>query len=88
MSTLTEHLVTLADVFGAHANISHWAVSMRVTSHGSRTGNGDLIDRLRNGADVWTATYEELMRQFSAIWPSDLEWPPAIPRPTPSKDAA
>lgn len=88
MSTLTEHLITLADAFGAHENISHWAVSMRVTGHGTRAGKGDLIDRLRKGADVRTGTYEDLMRQFSAIWPADLEWPPTIPRPTLKKDAA
>ena len=82
MSTYTDHLITLADAYGAHENVSHWAVSMRLT------GKGDLIDRLRKGGDVRTGTYEELMGKFSGLWPADLEWPRDIPRPAKSKDAA
>lgn len=82
MSTYTEHLITLADAFGAHENVSHWAVSMRLTE------KGDLIDRLKKGGDVRTTTYEQLMGRFSALWPADLEWPQAVPRPFTPKDAA
>ncbi|MDO5704075.1 MAG: hypothetical protein Q4G49_03260 [Paracoccus sp. (in: a-proteobacteria)] len=82
MSSYIKHLIELAEIIGAHENISHWAVSMRVT------GKGDLIDRLKKGGDVRTATYEGLMRKFSQMWPADLEWPRHITRPSKSKDAA
>ena len=82
MSSYTDHLIKLADALGANENISHWAVSMRLT------GKGDLIDRLKKGGDVRTATYEDLMQKFSDHWAADLEWPRGIPRPLKSKEAA
>ncbi|MFV0410803.1 MAG: hypothetical protein ACK5LJ_14255 [Paracoccus sp. (in: a-proteobacteria)] len=82
MSSYTEHLIQLADTMGAYENISHWAISMRLT------GKGDLIDRLKKGGDVRTATYEQLMSKFSQLWAEDLEWPRAVPRPSMQKGAA
>lgn len=84
MSTYTNHLITLADLMAEHANVTHWAISLRMC------GKGDIFDRLRRGGDVRTATYEELMGRFSENWPTDLEWPRDIPRPAKpkSKEAA
>jgi len=84
MSTYTEHLIQLADALGKHEGVTHWAISMRVT------GRGDRIERLMNGGDVLTGTYEEIVREFSAVWPADLDWPRDVHRPRKSKpkDAA
>lgn len=43
---------------------------------------GDFLRRLRAGGDCRTATYERVLRRFSAFWPVDLEWPADIPRPS------
>lgn len=82
MSTYTEHLISLAEALCGHDNVSHWAVSMRLT------GKGDLIDRLKKGGDVRTATYEELMRKFASTWPVDLSWPTGVPHPSKGERAA
>lgn len=75
MSKFTKQIVHLADTIGAHLELTHWAISMRV----ARKGN--FIARLKNDGDCETQTYENVLRRFSDIWPSDLEWPRDIPRP-------
>lgn len=82
MSTHTDHIVRLASIIGDHEGVSHWAISMRIT------GRGDRIERLLNGGDVLTGTYETIICNFAAVWPADLAWPADIPRPSRSKDAA
>jgi hypothetical protein len=52
------------------------------------TGKGDLIDRLKKGGDVRTATYEEMMQKFASIWPVDLAWPADVPHPVKGERAA
>jgi hypothetical protein len=81
--TATAQIILLADHLGDHQQITHWAVSMRVTT------KGNFIDRLKKGSDCSTKTYERVLARFSEIWPSDLNWPSDIPRPPkPMKEAA
>lgn len=54
MSSYTNHLIGLTVALGAHENVLHWALSIRLIE------KGDLIDRPRKGGDVPTATYEQL----------------------------
>ena len=46
--------------------------------------------RLRRSPEVGVhmTTHFVVLNYLSSIWPSDLEWPPTIPRPGPSKEAA
>ncbi|MEL6639747.1 MAG: hypothetical protein AAFN63_11340 [Pseudomonadota bacterium] len=82
MSGDIKNILILADRLGAHLGITHWAVSMRVSS------KGDFIHRLIEGCDLRTKTAARVMREFDDIWPDDLEWPSNIPRPEQLKEAA
>jgi hypothetical protein len=75
MSTAIQILLRLADEMAAHENVTHWAISMRLSN------KGDFLQRLRNGGDCSTRTYEKVLTRASTIWPADLEWPRDIPRP-------
>lgn len=75
MSNEIDDILTLSDRLGAHLGITHWAVSMRVSS------KGDFLDRLRNGSDLRTKTAARVLLKFHQNWPADLEWPSDIPRP-------
>ena len=74
-------LVALAERYGAHEGITHWAVSYRVAR------KGDLFARLRGDHSCTIRTYNRTLRWFSDHWPVDLEWPADIPRPDPSPDS-
>ena len=75
------HLVTLAERYGAHEGITHWAVSYRVAR------KGDLFARLRDGHSCTIRTYTRVVQWLSDHWPADLEWPADILRPAPSPDS-
>lgn len=75
MSNDITNIMKLSDALGAHLGITHWAVSMRVSS------KGDFIDRLRKGSDLRTKTATRVFQKFSDSWPADLEWPADVPRP-------
>lgn len=76
-------LITLAETLAAHQGVTHFAISMRALR------KGDFFKKLKeNGADCRTKTAANLMAWFDATWPSDLEWPRAIPRPSKSKKEA
>jgi len=77
-----DHLIKLADLYGNHHNLTHWAVSMRMLK------KGDFFQRLKNGGDCRTVTANKVVEWFSANWPADLEWPADIPRPSTKEDAA
>ena len=81
---MKHQIIHLADLYGAHEEISHWGVSMRVRR------KGDFIKRLRDGADCRTATHSIVTQWFSDHWPADLDWPADIvrPEPTPGSPAA
>ena len=50
----------------------------------------DCLIRLRRSPEVGVhmTTHFVALNYLASIWPSDLEWPPTIPRPTPNKEAA
>lgn len=75
-------ILTLADTYGRHLKLSHWAVSMRAVKR------GDFFDRwMKNpSAGCTMRTGERLVKWFSDNWPEDLEWPADIARPKQSKN--
>jgi len=79
---MTKHIVSLSETMEAHAGLTHWSISRRVTS------KGDFIDRLKKGGDCSTGTYEAVVQRFENIWPTDLDWPSDIPRPQQKEEAA
>jgi len=81
MSTQITNILRLADEFGKHLNITHWAVSMRLS------GKGNFLDKLMNGGDTHTKTADRVLRWFSDNWPADLEWPADVPRPQANNEA-
>lgn len=71
-----DQLLILSEILAAHDGVTHWAISMRLP------GRGDFFKQLRKpGRDIRFGTYDRLLRKFSEVWPSDLEWPANIPRP-------
>ncbi|WP_297780068.1 hypothetical protein [uncultured Roseovarius sp.] len=82
MSRQIRHILSLTEAFTAHEAISHWALSKRLM------GKGDFIDRLLKGGDVRTQTAEAFIRKLSRAWPTDLEWPRDIPRPSSKQEDA
>jgi len=51
-------------------------------------GKGDFFKKLKDGGDCRTATAARLFRWFGDHWPTDLEWPRAVPPSGKSKEAA
>jgi len=75
-------LIKLADAWARHDGVTHWAISMRLTS------KGDFFKRLLDGKDCHTATAQRVIERFSDRWPADLPWPADMPRPRRAEDAA
>lgn len=82
MTTLVQHIQTLAGSLAAHNGVTHWTISKMVSS------KSDLIHRLDQGGDINTKTYETVMQRFHDAWPDDLEWPTEIPRPLSNREVA
>lgn len=47
-------------------------------------GNPSFYARLRAGSSCTIKLYARVLGWFSDHWPTDLEWPPDVPRPEPS----
>lgn len=77
----TGDLISLAETYTAHRNLSEATVSNRVASHAR------LFKRLRDGKGCTLATYYKALNWFDRHWPIDLEWPSDIPRPPSEGDA-
>lgn len=76
-------LISLADLYSQHRNLTHWRVSFLVR------GDGSFFDRLKKGGGCTLKTAQKVTQWFSDHWPdSELDWPTEIPRPTPKKEAA
>ena len=72
------HIVRLAAALANHrrrspSTIGRWA-----------SGDGRFYSRLAGGHDITIRRAVRIMQWFSDHWPSDLAWPPDIPRPAPS----
>lgn len=68
-------LTTLAETMAAHQGVTHYAISMRAL------GKGDFFKKLMAGGDCRTVTAARVLDWFANNWPTDLEWPRAVPRP-------
>lgn len=77
-----QDLITLADAYGRHLNLSHWRVSYLVR------GDGQFFRRLTDGKGCTVKTAVAALGWFADHWPSDLAWPSDIPRPPRSKKEA
>ncbi len=81
-SHTTRHLLALAEALGRYKRVTPDAICARAL------GKGHFFHRLAIGGDCRTATAERLLGWFDDQWPSDLEWPRDIPRPSKSRRVA
>lgn len=78
---LPTQIVELIDRLAAKSSRSPGTVGREVG------GCGDFYSRLRCGCDITTRRALRVIQRLSDRWPDDLEWPPDIPRPKPSRDS-
>ena len=58
---------------------------LKLSTISRRAANqGQLLDRLRDGADITTRRAARIVQWFSDHWPTKATWPADIPRPTPA----
>ena len=69
------HLLVLADTYAEYKKLALATVSRYAT------GQARTFDRIRAGADITTGRAERTIRWFAVNWPSELLWPPEVPRP-------
>jgi hypothetical protein len=75
-TTLTTHLVTLADAYMAATGMSSATLSERAG------GDWQFFDKVRDGRLNWRIrTYDRAVGWFSDNWPDGLDWPADVPRP-------
>ncbi len=79
----TDDLVKLAEAYGSHHGLTLSTVSTYAANDGKwivalKAGTAGCTLRKANSAVRW----------FDTNWPSDLEWPLTITRPSQSKEAA
>lgn len=78
-----EKLVMIAEVFSAHTGLKLSTISTYARNDGKFFGS------LKSGSAGCTLkTAESVIRWFDENWPSDLEWPDTLPRPSTSNEAA
>ena len=80
--TLREQLLHIADVYCRSSERSETRVSTQIFSGGLR------IQKIREGGDIGTMSFERAMAWFSDNWPSNTDWPAGIPRPEHTREAA
>ena len=73
------HLHHLATLYAERHGLSLATVSNHSVGHAR------LYSRIAKKKGCTVRTYSRVLQWFSDRWPSDLEWPDHIPRPTPSK---
>ena len=72
------HVVRLVEMLATHCGRSPHTVGRCVSE------DGTFYARLKCGRDLTIRRAERVIQQLSDRWPEDLEWPPDIPRPTPT----
>lgn len=75
-------LIRQAETYAAHTGRSLSTVS----SYAVR--DGKFFDRLKSGGGCTLKTASKLIGWFDQNWPSDLEWPKGIDRPSQKRRAA
>nr|WP_319513825.1 hypothetical protein [uncultured Cohaesibacter sp.] len=76
MMTLTEQLLTVATTYGEAHKKPLSAVSRQFFNSGTRLG------AIEDGGTLTVRSFEKAMQEFSEHWPSNVEWPSDIPRPS------
>ena len=76
MMTLKAQLLTVSETFAASTSLSESRISTMVFN------DGKVLARLRGGADVTTCRFERAMEWFAGNWPSQVDWPAGVSRPT------
>lgn len=76
MSLQINYILRLVALLEQHHDVSHWALSYRLT------GRGDQFDKLRKGSDILSGRAERLLLDIEKSWPVDLEWPSDVPKPS------
>lgn len=74
----TEHLLILARAFSAHIGKPLSTVSSRIFDDGKK------LDAIAAGGDLYSARLNMAFQWFSDNWPSDLNWPDDVFRPSQS----
>ena len=71
---LRTQLIVVADAYAAARNRSRSRVSTVVLS------SGRALDRIAEGGDLTTGSWEKAMDWFHRNWPEDVQWPHVVPR--------
>jgi hypothetical protein len=71
-----DDLLELATAYAQALDLSLIQVGRRAC------GNTNVFARLAEGHGCNSRTIERASAWFTANWPSDLEWPASVPRPT------
>lgn len=75
MTQLRTQLLLVANSYAKARGISRARVSTIVFNAGS------TLDKIANGRDLTTGSFEKAMLWFSANWPEGAKWPKSIARP-------
>ena len=78
----TDHLTTLADLYGRALTLEEKTVSSRVFQDSKKLG------AIRAGSDITVGRYNAALEWFSANWPEGAVWPDGVPRPANAEAAA
>lgn len=73
---LANHLLTLAQVFGASRELGESTVGRLCAA------DGRFFSRIREGKTFTAKKYDEVVAWFSANWPEKAAWPEGVSRPT------
>lgn len=74
-----EHLISLFNTYATHEGRSAQTVSRRAGLHLA------FFPRLVQGYGCRVDTFNKAMGWFAENWPSDLDWPADVPRPSAPK---
>jgi hypothetical protein len=81
--TLREQLLEVAGAFAAaRGHVSLKRVSTLIFNEGKK------LDRLAEGRDLETGSFERAMLWLSQNWPENAEWPVRVPRPVARSEVA
>lgn len=80
--TLRDQLLTLCEIYCSARGISRARVSTLVFN------GGHVLNRVVDGGDVTTGSFERAVQWFSDNWPDGVEWPAETIRPQHGADAA
>lgn len=75
MSSTRDRLLTVANRYAELSGLSLATISTRACN------DGKVLQRLVEGRDVNTRTFDSAMAWFSEKWGDDWEWPGGIERP-------